>query len=135
MRATLGADRSREHLEAHARGDTITHCHLRAEDVVHYATRGGAHALGLDHAIGSLEPGKKADLILIKNDHTDIVNGRILQHNPQLTAPTALTRARAATDNTTSYLKAQLGHDNWTTGMHPDVPPTATHENPYTYTR
>jgi 5-methylthioadenosine/S-adenosylhomocysteine deaminase len=159
MRATLGADRSREHLEAHAANNTVTHLHLRAEDVVHYATRGGAHALGLDHAIGSIEPGKKADLILIKNDHspvmfpilnpyghvafqaqrgdvhTVIVNGRILKHNHQLTDQDALTRARHAIDHTTSYLHQQLGDDNWTTGMHPDVPATAIHENPYTYTR
>ena len=61
MRTTLGADRSREHLEAHARQETVTHCHLRAEDVVDWATRGGAKALGLDSVTGSLEPGKKAD--------------------------------------------------------------------------
>ena len=48
MRTTLGADRSREHLEAHAKGDTVTHVHLRAEQVVDWATRGGARALGRD---------------------------------------------------------------------------------------
>ena len=48
MRTTLGADRSREHLEAHAKGDTVTHCRLRAEQVVEWATRGGARALGRD---------------------------------------------------------------------------------------
>ena len=42
MRTTLGADRSREHLEAHAAGDTVTNCHLRADQVVGWATRGGA---------------------------------------------------------------------------------------------
>ena len=46
MRTTLGADRSREHLEAHARGETVTHSALRAEQVVDWATRGGAQALG-----------------------------------------------------------------------------------------
>ena len=46
MRATLGADRSREHLEAHVKGETVTHSHLRAEQVVDWATRGGAKALG-----------------------------------------------------------------------------------------
>ncbi len=46
MRTTLGADRSREHLEAHAKGDTVTHASLRAEQVVEWATRGGARALG-----------------------------------------------------------------------------------------
>src|SRR5665811_361506 len=49
MRTTLSADRSREHLEAHARGETVTHAALRAEQVVGWATRGGAKALGLDH--------------------------------------------------------------------------------------
>ena len=46
MRTTLGADRAREHLEAHVKGETVTHHALRAEHVVDWATRGGAHALG-----------------------------------------------------------------------------------------
>ena len=50
MRATLSADRSREHLEAHARGETVVHNQLRAEEVVRWATIGGAKALGLDAA-------------------------------------------------------------------------------------
>ena len=107
MRTTLGADRSREHLEAHVKGDTVTHTHLRAEQVVNWATRGGAHALGRDD-IGSLQPGKKADVVLIKNDnspvsfpllnpyghvafqaqrgdvHTVLVDGRIVKHEHRL---------------------------------------------------
>ena len=42
MRSTLGADRSREHLEAHAKQETVTNHHLRAEQVVDWATRGGS---------------------------------------------------------------------------------------------
>ena len=61
MRTTLGADRSREHFEAHLKGETVTHAALRAEHVVEWATRGGAHALGRDD-LGSLEVGKAADL-------------------------------------------------------------------------
>jgi 5-methylthioadenosine/S-adenosylhomocysteine deaminase len=38
MRATLSADRSREHLEAHAKGETVVHNRLRAEEVAHPAT-------------------------------------------------------------------------------------------------
>jgi 5-methylthioadenosine/S-adenosylhomocysteine deaminase len=36
-----------------------------AREALTLATRGGAKAIGLDHLIGSLEPGKRADLILI----------------------------------------------------------------------
>ena len=36
-----------------------------AEDVLTMATIGGARCLGLDHEIGSLEPGKKADVTLV----------------------------------------------------------------------
>ena len=105
MRSTLGADRAREHLEAHAKGETVTNCHLRADQVVEWATRGGARALGLDAVVGSLEPGKKADVVLIKNDdspvmfpvlnpyghvafqaqrgdvHTVLVDGRVVKHD------------------------------------------------------
>ena len=108
MRSTLGADRAREHLEAHAKGETVTNCHLRADQVVEWATRGGARALGLDAVVGSLEPGKKADVVLIKNDdspvmfpvvnpyghvafqaqrgdvHTVLVDGRVVKHAGRL---------------------------------------------------
>jgi 5-methylthioadenosine/S-adenosylhomocysteine deaminase len=157
MRATLGADRSREHLEAHARQETVTHAHLRAEDVVAWATRGGAAALGLGSATGSVEPGKKADLVLIRNDaspvmfpvlnpyghvafqaqrgdvHTVVVNGRVLKFENRLVGAD-LARARQLTDQTVEYLMGQLGPDAWTQGMHPDVPATRVLDNPYTYT-
>ena len=82
--------------------------HLRADQVVAWATRGGAFALGLDSVVGSLEAGKKADVILIKNDrspamfpvlnpyghvafqaqrgdvHTVLINGRVVKHDHRL---------------------------------------------------
>src|SRR6201996_7336977 len=73
MRTTLGADRSREHLEAHVKGETVTNSSLRADQVVEWATRGGAHALGRDADLGSIEQGKKADLVLIKNDDSPVM--------------------------------------------------------------
>jgi cytosine/adenosine deaminase-related metal-dependent hydrolase len=157
MRSTLGADRSREHLEAHARQDTVTHHHLRAEQVVHWATRGGARALQLDSVTGSLEPGKKADVVLLKNDaspamfpvlhpyghvafqaqrgdvHTVVVNGRVVKHAGHLMGAD-LARARRAVEQTVEYLRAQLGPDAWAEGMHPDIPETKVLDNPYTYT-
>ena len=157
MRTTLGADRSREHLEAHARQETVTNCHLRAEDVVDWATRGGAKALGLDSVVGALEPGKKADIVLIKNDdspvmfpllnpyghvafqaqrgdvHTVVINGRVVKHNHRLTGPD-LAKAREVVGQTIDYLQGQLGPEAWADGMHPEVPATAVLDNPYTYT-
>jgi cytosine/adenosine deaminase-related metal-dependent hydrolase len=157
MRSTLGADRSREHLEAHARGETVTNCHLRAEDVVDWATRGGAKALGLDSLVGSIEPGKKADLVLIKNDsspvmfpvlnpyghvafqaqrgdvHTVVVNGRVVKFDHQL-VHADLDKARQVITQTTEYLMSQLGPEAWAEGMHPEIPETKVMENPYTYT-
>jgi cytosine/adenosine deaminase-related metal-dependent hydrolase len=157
MRATLSADRSREHLEAHARAETVTHHHLRAERVVSWATRGGSQALGLDHLIGSLEVGKKADLILIKNDaspvmfpllnpyghvvyqaqrgdvHTVLVNGKLVKHAHRLVGMD-LARARQAVQETVDYLRGRLGEAAWVDGMHPEIPETRVLDNPYTYT-
>src|SRR5258708_14494237 len=70
--ATLHAGRALEHFEAHAKGVGLTNHILRAEDVVDYATRGGAKALGLDSGVGSIEAGKKADIVLIKNDDSPV---------------------------------------------------------------
>ncbi|WP_062429704.1 amidohydrolase family protein [Herbidospora daliensis] len=154
MRATLGADRSREHLEAHVKSETVTHCHLRAEQVVEWATRGGAAALGLSDKIGSLEPGKKADIVLIKNDaspvmfpilnpyghiafqaqrgdvHTVLVNGQVVKRDGRVGGVEA---ARAAVAKTVDHLMSELG-DAWLSGMNPDIPETKILDNPYMYT-
>jgi len=157
MRATLGADRSREHLEAHARQETVTNHHLRAEQVVDWATRGGSKALRLDSLIGSLEPGKKADVVLVKNDaspvmfpllhpyghvafqaqradvHTVLVNGRVVKHEGKLVG-IDLGRARQAVEETVEFAMRELGEEAWTGGMHPDIPEHRILENPYQYT-
>ncbi len=157
MRATLSADRAREHLEAHARDETVTHHVLRAEQVVDWATRGGAKALGLDSVTGSIEVGKKADLVLIKNDaspvmfpllnpyghvvfqaqrgdvHTVVVNGRVVKYDHQLTGAD-LAKARQVVGQTVEYLRGELGPQAWDEGMHPEIPETRVLDNPYTYT-
>ena len=42
---------------------------IPAEEVLRAGTLGGAKSLGLDHQIGSLEPGKQADLAVFSLDH------------------------------------------------------------------
>jgi cytosine/adenosine deaminase-related metal-dependent hydrolase len=157
MRATLGADRSREHLEAHAKGETVTHSSLRAAQVVEWATRGGARALGREDRLGSVEAGKLADLVLIKNEnspvmfpllhphghvafqaqrgdvHTVLVNGRVVKTDHRLVGAD-LAAARSAVERTVEHLRAQLGEQAWEQGMNPDVPETKILDNPYTYT-
>ncbi|MFC5262570.1 amidohydrolase family protein [Kribbella qitaiheensis] len=157
MRTTLGADRSREHLEAHVKGDTVTHTHLRAEHVVDWATRGGARALGRDD-LGSLEPGKKADVVLIKNDdspvsfpllnpyghvafqaqrgdvHTVLVDGRVVKHEHRLVG-VDLPAVRSSVEATVDYLRSAMGEEAWAGGMNPDLPhDEEVLDNPYQYT-
>src|ERR1700712_646464 len=157
MRATLSADRSREHLEAHAKGETVVHNQLRAEDVVRFATIGGATALGLDAVIGSITVGKKADLVLIKNDdspamypllhpygsvvyqagrgdvHTVLVNGRIVKHRHRLVG-VDLAAAKSAVGRTVDYARSTMGEEAWQQAMTPEVQAAERIPNPYTYT-
>jgi 5-methylthioadenosine/S-adenosylhomocysteine deaminase len=157
MRSTLSSDRAREHREAHALGETVTHLGLRAEDVVDWATRGGARALGMDSLVGSLKPGKKADVVLIKNDrspamfpllhpyghivfqaqradvHTVVINGKVLKYDGQL-VDIDLAKARAAVAATVDHIRSALGEEAWAAGMNPEIPESKVLDNPYTYT-
>ncbi|MGI8330268.1 amidohydrolase family protein [Actinomadura scrupuli] len=157
MRTTLGADRSREHQQAHAVGETVTHTGLRAEQVVQWATRGGARALGRESDLGSIEVGKKADLVLIKNDaspvsfpllnpfghvafqaqrgdvHTVLVDGRVVKHDHRLIG-VDLAAARRGVEQTVEHLRSAMGEEAWEQGMNPDIPKTKILDNPYTYT-
>jgi cytosine/adenosine deaminase-related metal-dependent hydrolase len=156
MRSTLSADRSRDHLEAHAKGNTVTNHALRAEQVVEWATLGGARALGRAADLGSVEVGKKADLVLLKHEHspaafpilnpyghvvyqaqrdhvhTVLVNGRVVKSEHRL-VDVDLADAHRKIESTVEYLRSTLGDEAWEQGMHPDIPETALVENPYQY--
>src|SRR3954469_4663734 len=156
MRTTLGADRSREHLEAHAQQETVTNHHLRAEHVVDWATRGGSRALRLDSVVGSLEAGKKADVVLIKNEespvmfpvlppyghvafqaqrgdvHTVLVDGRVVKYRNRLVG-IDLAAARRAVQEPVGVAMRGLG-DAWISAMLPEVPEPKVLDNPYMYT-
>jgi 5-methylthioadenosine/S-adenosylhomocysteine deaminase len=157
MRATLDADRAHDHMEAHTTGDTIVNNHLRAEQVVTWATMGGAKALGMDSIVGSITPGKKADLLLIKNDdspamfpivhpyghvvfqagrgdvHTVMVDGRVLKYDHRL-RDISLARAKQAVAATVEYARSNMGESAWNEVMNPEQSKVELLDNPYTYT-
>jgi N-acyl-D-aspartate/D-glutamate deacylase len=158
MRATLNADRMAEHMDAHLKGETITHLRLRAQQVVEWCTRGGAAALGRDD-LGSLQPGKKADVVLIKNDaspvsfpllnplghvafqaqrgdvHTVLVDGKVVKHDGKLVG-IDLAPVRSEIESTIEYLRGACGDEVWQQGMFPDKPDAEASilDNPYQYT-
>lgn len=93
---------------------------LTTSEALWFATIGSAHVMGLDHEIGSLEPGKRADLILVHLEQphlepfygnpasivyyarasdviTSIVDGRVIMENRRvvgLDEPATLSKAR-----------------------------------------
>ncbi len=158
MRTTLGADRSRQHFEAHLKGETVTQLDLRSEEVIDWATRGGSKALGLDSKIGSIEVGKRADIVLLKNDespvmfpilnpyghvamqaqradvHTVVIDGNIVKHEHRL-INIDLAKAKNVVEETVGYLADALGEEAWNQGMHPDLAPKEIIDNPYHYNK
>ncbi|WP_168626323.1 amidohydrolase family protein [Cryobacterium sp. BB736] len=156
MRTTVGADRALEHYIAHQTGETVTHATIRVEEVVDWATRGGARAIGKLDEVGSLERGKLADVVLIKNDysptmtpivnpyghlvyqagrgdvHTVLVGGEVVKFDGRLIAGD-LPGVRSKLENTVEYLHRELGDEAWQAGMHPEIPEAEILSNPYQY--
>jgi len=105
---------------------------LMVRDVLHCATLGGAHCAGLDDKIGSLSPGKEADLIVIRTDDinlyppnnavgtvvqaaersnvdTVIIGGRVRKYRGQVVGLDMLT-LRAMIDESRNHLFAAAGY-------------------------
>jgi cytosine/adenosine deaminase-related metal-dependent hydrolase len=65
MRLGLQDARARANDRAHARRTDPTDLAFSTRDALGWATTGGARALGMEDGIGSLTPGKQADVIVI----------------------------------------------------------------------
>ena len=157
MRSTLGADRSREHLEAHAKQETVTNHHLRAEQVVDWATRGGSRALGMDARSAASSRARRPTSCSSRTTTrrscsrcctptaTSPSRRSAATSTPcSSTAASSSTRAgssastsrsaRRAVEETVEFAMRELGDDAWTGGMHPEIPEPRILENPYQYT-
>ena len=103
---------SQRHLEHQALPGTPLKMSRRCSEVLQMATLGGAKAVGLDHQIGSITHGKKADLILTRCDSLRLVP----THDPV----DALVQYANASDIDTVFIngeivksKYELVHVDW----------------------
>ena len=73
MRLALAAERSRANAPALARGEQVPTVDLHQRDMLRLATLDGARVWNLDDQVGSLTPGKQADIAIIdmRSPHLD----------------------------------------------------------------
>ncbi|KAF2098049.1 Metallo-dependent hydrolase [Rhizodiscina lignyota] len=74
MRLALQNQRGRTNAEYHARGKVPDKIREQVDDVLYMGTLGGAEAVHRDADIGSIEPGKFADIIIIRTDSPSMVS-------------------------------------------------------------
>jgi cytosine/adenosine deaminase-related metal-dependent hydrolase len=68
MRICLQTQRARDNEELAKRGKYPKRLEATCEQVLYMATLGGAEAMHAEESIGSIEPGKRADVVLIRTD-------------------------------------------------------------------
>jgi 5-methylthioadenosine/S-adenosylhomocysteine deaminase len=73
MRVALALQRCEDHCSALSAGETLGRVTLTARDILEMATLDAAAASGLDARIGSLEPGKQADVVALRADRAGLV--------------------------------------------------------------
>ena len=74
MRVTLAHERNRGIVETLARaGSRPERMPLTCRDALTWVTTGAAKVAGLDHRIGSITPGKQADLVLLRADDLNLI--------------------------------------------------------------
>jgi 5-methylthioadenosine/S-adenosylhomocysteine deaminase len=137
MRKALGTQRALDNAELEATGGTLSNGEaipLTARDMLAFATIEGARACGLDDKIGSLTPGKDADVILVRTDtlgmsplnnpagalvynahpglvDTILVAGRVVKRNGAL-VDLDPKRIRALGEQTRDYVLEQTADDD-----------------------
>lgn len=73
MQAALLFTRTYEHRRNALLGNTpFKEMPVRSSEALAWATKGGARAAGKDHDIGSLSPGKKADITMLRTTDTNL---------------------------------------------------------------
>jgi 5-methylthioadenosine/S-adenosylhomocysteine deaminase len=72
MRTVLLLERAWAHDRADRSGEAVDRLPVDTQDAIEIATINGAKALQLDHRIGSLTPGKDADIVMIRADNLEM---------------------------------------------------------------
>ena len=73
IRLNLQVQRAIENDSLGKKGMMPRNIRLKARDLLEIATIGGAGAIGLDSTVGSLAPGKQADLIMVRADTVNMI--------------------------------------------------------------